>query len=170
MAEGKAPLGDGARQTLLEASRVAALYLLRLQSSRDLERRLRSDLLRGVLDGRGSVDLLASSLGLPTTGAFTVVGFEFETIDSAVAGAVDAGGTDDEEVRLGRRRVRDLVVIQAEVLRRRSATASLGSVVYTLLPGTEPLPPARLLAFAHDIVDQAQRAHDVPCSSPSAQR
>src|SRR5581483_12068287 len=53
-----------------------------------------------------------------------------------------------------------LVLVQSEALRRRAATATLGSVVYTLLPGSEPLPPARLLALANDVIDQAQRAHD----------
>jgi hypothetical protein len=159
VAQGRAPLGDGAEQTLLEASRIAALHLLRLQSSKDLERRLRSDLLRGVLEGRGSADLLASRLGLPATGAFTVIGFEF---DPARGWADDDGedGEDEDAARLRRGRVRDLVLVQSEALRRRAATATLGSVVYTLLPGAEPLPAARLLTLANDVIDQAQRAHD----------
>ena len=159
VAEGKAPLGDGALQTLLEASRIAALHLLRLQSSKDLERRLRSDLLRGVLEGRGSVDLLATRLGLQSTGAFTVVGFEFEPDSDEYDDGSDE--TDEEDVRLARNRVRDLVLVQSESLRRRAATASLGPVVYTLLPSSEPLSPDRLLALAHDVIDQAQRVHGV---------
>ena len=155
VAEGKAPLGDGARHTLLEASRIAALHLLRLQSSQDLERRQRSDLLRGVLEGRGSIDLLAARLGLPLDGAFTVVGYEFD--DHPVAGEP----ADEEDLRFRRRRARDLVRIQSEALLRRSATASLGAVVYTLLPGTEALPQARFATLAHDVVETAERAHGI---------
>jgi hypothetical protein len=157
VAEGKAPLGDGAELTLLEASRIAALHLLRLRSSKDLERRLRSDLLRGVLEGRGSIDLLASRLGLKTTGAFTILGFEFDVDDVDN----DEEDEDHDEIRLRQARVRDLALLQAEALRRRASTVSLGRTIYTLLPGSEPLPVPRLLTLAGDVIEHAQRAFRV---------
>jgi PucR C-terminal helix-turn-helix domain/GGDEF-like domain len=155
VAEGKAPLGDGARLTLLEASRIAALHLLRLRSSTDLERRLRSDLLRGVLEGRGSVDLLASRLGLKPTGVFTIVGFELDFADS------DEEEDDTDEERLRQERVRDLILLQSEALRRRASTVSMGRRIYALLPGSEPLPATRLLQWAEDVIEHAHGAFRV---------
>jgi PucR C-terminal helix-turn-helix domain/GGDEF-like domain len=155
VAEGKAPLGDGARLTLLEASRIAALHLLRLRSSTDLERRLRSDLLRGVLEGRGSIDLLASRLGLKPTGVFTIVGFELDFADS------DEEEDDTDEERLRQERVRDLILLQSEALRRRASTVSMGRRIYALLPGSEPLPATRLLQWAEDVIEHAHGAFRV---------
>ena len=159
VAEGKAPLGDGALQTLLEASRIAALHLLRLQSSKDLERRLRSDLLRGVLEGRGSVDLLATRLGLQSTGAFTVVGFEFEPDSDEYDDGSDE--TDEEDVRL---RPQPGPGPGAGAERIAAAAGGHGIVG---AGGVHPPPvqrassPDRLLALAHDVIDQAQRVHGV---------
>ena len=161
VAEGKAPLGDGAQQTLLEASRIAALHLLRLRSSKDLDRRLRSDLLRGVLEGRGSIDLLASRLGLKTTGAFTIVGFEFDITDSDNDDEIE----DPDEVSLRQSRVRDLVLLQSEAFRRRASTVSVGRTIYVLLPGSEPLPATRLLELAEDVMEHAQRAFRLQLSA-----
>ena len=38
---------------------------------------------------------------------------------------------------------------------------SINSVIYTLLPGSEPLPAERLLHVANEVIDHAERAHQV---------
>jgi len=120
VAEGVEPLAREATAILVEVARVAALELVRLKSVEDIERRLRAEVFRSVLESRGSADLLAARLNFPAA-----------TPCSLIALAVDA--SDGEEV-LPSVRLRDLATLRLEALDRRSVTVALGTAIYGLVP------------------------------------
>lgn len=120
--EGDRPLGAEAERALREAGRIAALHLLRHRSSDALERRHRSELLRGALEGRVPPPVLASPLGLAPTEGVAVLAFEL----------VSAGEGADLEARIDR--AVDLVAFAAEAHRRTAMCASIGRRIYALVP------------------------------------
>jgi hypothetical protein len=144
VAEVDKPLGAEAEEALREAARIAALHLIRHRAAEDLDRTARGDVLRALLEGRGSVDALAYRLGVAPRGAFAVLGLEPQS-------------RDELEDALAFERVLDLVTMYGEAFRHRSAGVHLGQTIYVLLPGADPERPQRLVEVAQDIV---QRAHE----------
>jgi sugar diacid utilization regulator len=147
--EGKKRLGAAAEEALREAARIAALHLIRHRASEDLERRMRGDFLRSVLEGRGPIEHLASRLGIDVKSPFTVVGFDLASSDRAEAG-------------LQRQRALEIVAANAEGFHRRAASVSLDRTLYTLLP-TPPGTEREVLAgLAGRMVEQSETSTRVP--------
>jgi sugar diacid utilization regulator len=152
VAEGERPFGPQAEDALREAARIAALHLIRHRSAEDLDRSLRGDVLRTLLEGQGSVDAIAYRLGIAADSTFAVLAFEPSSADE-IEGALD------------RERVLDLVTLYGEAYRQRSAAVHMGQTIYVLLPGAEsalagghPRAPGaqRLLDVARDIVERSK--------------
>jgi sugar diacid utilization regulator len=141
--QGDRPLAKDAVQTLGEAARVAALHMIHARASRDIERRVRGDLLRALLEGSASVQSAAPRLGIEPGSVLEILGFELPAAELAV-----------EELR--RERLVDLVALYCEAFRRRAVCVSIGRTVYALLPASEPMPRDRVMALARDILEQAE--------------
>ena len=139
LAEGTTPWSDDAKEALAEAARFVALHLLAHQSKSDVEREVRGNLLRQVLDGSGSADLLAERLGIRAEDGCSVVAFRVTGIEGPDALAV-------------RDSVVSLIALHSEAFRWQAASIWMGETVYTLLPTDAP--PARVLALAKDLVDR----------------
>ncbi|MBV8961245.1 MAG: helix-turn-helix domain-containing protein [Actinobacteria bacterium] len=144
--EGERPLGDEAEAALLEASRVAALHLLRHRSSADLERGRRAELLRAALDGRVSPDGLAPMLQIAPNAGLTVVVFELVDEGDVAAMSVLAD------------RAASLVTLYCESYRRQAAVVAMGSLIYVVVPAADGDDRGRLPALAQGIVDRADEA------------
>lgn len=143
VAEGSEPLGEAAEQALRQAAEIASLHLVRHRSGEDLERRMRGRLLSAVLEGRGSLSVVADRLGLHADGYFAVIAF-------ALRAAPDA------ELALQRQRILELISMYSAAYRRRAAQVAEDHTIYTLVPVTEPDDLAGLLRFANDVVDQTR--------------
>jgi len=141
--QGERPLAKGAKNVLLEAARVAALHMIHARASRDIERRVRGDLLRALLEGTTSMESAAPRLGIEPGSVLEILGFELPPAEHAV-----------EELQ--RERLVDLVTLYCEAFRRRAVCVSIGRVVYALLPATEPMPRDRVTALAGDILEHAE--------------
>jgi hypothetical protein len=114
--------GRGARPDdaiLAEAARVASLELVRLRGAEDVDRRLRTEILRGVLAGRSSVGLLAGRIGTAPDQPAWLVGFVPEPATEVTC-----------------RRLADTCALRAEALERRCAVAVADDRLYLLVPGT----------------------------------
>ena len=95
------------------------MQLLRSRINENLERRLRSDLFRSALDGRGSVEALASRIGFAVEQKVRLVAFRGAAIE----------GTDS----IQRRSVQDLISLRIEGRNLRGAISAIGEVVYLVL-------------------------------------
>lgn len=137
VAEGTQPLHDDAAEGLAEAARFVALHLLAHQSKGDVEREVRGNLLRQVLDGTGSADLLAERLGISADEGCSVVAFSIAGIEGPDAIAV-------------RDSIVNLVALHSEAFRWHAASIWIGDTVYTLLPTNAP--SSRILVLARDLV------------------
>lgn len=147
--EGKKKLGTAAEEALREAGRIAALHLIRHRASEDLERRMRGDFLRALLEGRGPIEHLASRLGIDTKSPFTVVGFELAS-------------SDRDEAGLQRQRALEIVAANAEGFHRRAASVSLDRTLYTLLPTPSGTEREVLTGLAGRMVEQSETSTKVP--------
>lgn len=146
--EGRGRLGPQAEAALKEAAGLAALHLIRHRASEDIERRMRGDLLRSVLEGRGPIEVGASRLGIDPKSSFTVLAFELQA-------------TEEAEAEVKRERALDLVTLYCEAFRRRVSCVSIGRVIYALLPTPEPLSRERLLDLAREVIEHADAALSV---------
>jgi hypothetical protein len=138
VAEDERPLDANAEAALLEASRIAALHLLRARAGEDLQRSGRSTLLRAMLDGHAVGRLLADALEADETEHVTVIGFKLppESVpDLAVQG----------------RRACRLLDLYCESTRRRGSSVAVGQVVYLLLVDAAPPAIDRLEALASEV-------------------
>lgn len=133
------PLPAASEQALLDAGRLAALHLLRARAGSEVERRVRGELLRGLLDGRAAPELAAARLGLAVGTPVTVLGF-----------ALPADVASDE---LDADAVADLVQLQCAALRPRSSVLVQLGTVYALVPD---LPRPELLSLAATVVERAR--------------
>lgn len=142
------PLGPEAEQALLDASRLAALHLLRARAGNDVERRARGELLRGLLDGRSAPELAAVRLGLDPAGPVTVLGF-------AVPEEVAADELESDALA-------DLVQVQASTLSPHASVLVQAGTLYALVPSAA-LSRKRLVQLAEAVVDRAKaaRRHEV---------
>lgn len=131
------------QEAMAEASRITALHIIHARGSLDIERRVRGDVVRSLLDGRGSVASSATRLALDPEGKYAVLAFELCVSDQA-------------QEDLHRERLVDFIALYCEAYRRRAACAAVGRIVYALLPVTGPRSEERLLATARQILDQAE--------------
>lgn len=145
VAEADRPFSPGAEDALREAARIAALHLIRHRSAEDLDRNLRGEVLKALLEGEGSPDAHAYRLGVPADASFAVLAFE-------------PSSRDDVEGALDRERVLDLVTLYGEAYRQRSAAVHVGQTIYVLLPGADTAKTQRLLDVARDIVERSQES------------
>ena len=137
-------LGPDAERALLDASRLAALHLLRARAGSDVERRARSELLRGLLDGRSSPDLAGVRLGLEVGRPVVVLGFSLP--ERVAADNLDADA------------VADLVQLQCAAVRPRSCVLAQLGTIYALIPVDDDLHRARLVQLGESVVERARAA------------
>lgn len=137
-----APLTEEAGRALAEAARIAAPHLIQARAARDVERRVRGEMLIAILEGRGAVEENAARLGLTSSGSFTVLAF----CDSA-------GGQMDQ---FDRQRLVDLVGVYCEALHGPSGVVAIGENVYALLPAEKGSDPAPVVRVARDLQAQIE--------------
>lgn len=140
LAEGLHPVAPEAEDTLLEASRFVAMHLLAHRSREDVEQQIRGDLLRQLLEGVGSPEILADRLGIPVDGCYTVIAFEVSDTEGADAATL-------------RDSVLSLIALHSEAFRWQAASIWFDGKVYTLLP-TSSSPTQRVLGLAEDLVER----------------
>ena len=133
-------LDEQSEHALAEAARIAVPHMIQARAARDVERRLRAELLLTVLEGRGSVEESAARLGFAASAPLTVLAFEL----------TDGGAAIDE---LHLERLVDLVVVHCQGLYHPASAVALGPIVYALLQG-ESAPERRALT---DLVGRIQR-------------
>ncbi|HKD93260.1 MAG TPA: helix-turn-helix domain-containing protein, partial [Gaiellaceae bacterium] len=131
-----APLGEEALRALTEAARIAAPHVIQARAARDIERRIRGEMLLAVLEGRASAEENATRLGFASAAHFTVLAFSA------------AGG--DEIDQFERERLVDLVGVYCEALHGPSGAISIGENVYALLQVDERSERERVLRVARE--------------------
>ena len=119
-------LDSESEHALVEAARIAAPHVIQARAARDVDRRMRAEMLLTVLEGRGSAEETAVRLGFVPTAPISVLALEL---------APDAVAIDE----LQRERLVDLVVVHCEASFRQTAAVAIGQTVYVLLQG-EPEP------------------------------
>jgi DNA-binding PucR family transcriptional regulator len=146
--EGDTKLGPDAERALVEAARVAALHMIHARSSRDIERGIRGDLLRSLLEGRGDVNATANQLGIPRRTPLIVCAFEIIA--------------DRPVEELHRERLVDLVATYSEAFRLQAASVAVGRTVYCLLPVTKQMRQERVRQIAREIQEHASSTLALP--------
>ena len=147
--EGSIPLGKEAEESLLEATRVAALHMIHVRASRDIDRRVRGDLLRSMLEGRADTGSTAGRLGLNSVSPVAVIAFEFSSAPSP-------------QEDLQRERLVDLVAMYSEAFRLEAACVAVARRVYAVLPMTKQVEEARMMKLAREILEHAESTLRVP--------
>jgi DNA-binding PucR family transcriptional regulator len=140
------PLVQESEQALVEAARIAAPHMIQARAARDVERRMRAEMLLAVLDGRASAET-ASRLGFTATAPVAVLAFELV-----------ADGSSVDELR--RERLVDLVAVNCEAFYRQTAAVTIGSTVYALLQGERKLDDTRLARLAQQAQAHAEARLD----------
>ena len=135
-------LDPESERALAEAARIAVPHVIQARAARDVERRLRAEMVMTVLDGRGSVEEAAARLGFAPTAPLAIVAFEI-------------GNGDPGMNELQRERLVDLVVFQAEATCRQSSAVAIGQIVYALLQGDRPLEQRALMRLAEQVQEHA---------------
>jgi DNA-binding PucR family transcriptional regulator len=136
-------LDEESERALAEAARIAAPHMIQARAARDLERRMRAEMLLAVLDGRESAEETAARLGFAPSTPLSVVAFELVGDQSAI-----------DELQL--ERLVDLVVVHCGGWCRQTAAVALGQNVYALLQGEGELERPRLLRLAERIQAHAE--------------
>jgi sugar diacid utilization regulator len=131
-------LDEDAERALAEAARVAVPHVIQARAARDVERRLRAEMLLTVLEGRGSVEEAAARLGFAPAAPLALVAFEI---------ADDEPGIDE----LLRERLVDVVVVQCDAAYRQTSAVALGQIVYALLQGDRPPEQQALIRLAEQV-------------------
>jgi sugar diacid utilization regulator len=142
------PLGEDAVRALAEAARIAAPHLIHARASRDVERRIRGELLVAILEGRGAVEESAARLGLTPGASFTVLAF--------------STATDREIDRFERERLVDLVGVYCEALHGPSGVVAIGGNVYALLQDEQDADRERVLRVAREVQGQTEGKAGAP--------
>jgi hypothetical protein len=125
------PLVPGARELLIDAARVSELQLLRMRGSRDPDRGRRTQVLRGVLDGRIDSEGVRSDLGMESAGSCRLLaigprGGPFDGEPTAQRGASVPA------------RIVDLVTLFCDGWDPRSLCVAIDDTVYALIPARAP--------------------------------
>jgi sugar diacid utilization regulator len=137
-----APLGDEGKRALAEAARIAVPHLIQARAARDVERRLRGEMLVAILEGRGSAEENATRLGLLPSASFTVVAFS----------ASESEAMDQFE----RERLVDLVGVYCEALHGPSGVVAISDTVYALLQSDKGSERARVVRVAREVQGQTE--------------
>lgn len=140
------PLGPEAEQALVDASRLAALHLLRARAGNEVERRARGELLRGLLDGRSAPDMAAARLGIDPLTPVTVVAF-----------ALPEGVASDE---LEADALADLAHVQSAATTPHASVLVQARTMYVLVPAAG-VSRKRLSQLAAAVVERATSARRV---------
>jgi DNA-binding PucR family transcriptional regulator len=137
-------LDEESERALTEAARIAAPHVIQARAARDVERRMRAEMVLAVLEGRGSADETAVRLGFAATEPFSLLAFRVANVESAFGD-------------LQRERLVDLVVVYCEAFGRSTAAVAVGNSVYAVLQGERAIPQQRLLRLAQEIQTHADR-------------
>jgi sugar diacid utilization regulator len=135
-------LGDEALRALAEAARIAAPHLIQARAARDVERRVRGEMLLAILEGRGSVEENAARLGLAPGASFTVLAF--------------SASTDEPMDQFEREHLVDLVGVYCEALHGPSGVVAIGDNVYALLQAEKDTDQARVVRVAREVQGQTE--------------
>jgi DNA-binding PucR family transcriptional regulator len=135
-------LGDEALRALAEAARIAAPHLIQARAARDVERRVRGEMLLAILEGRGSVEENAARLGLAPGARFTVLAF--------------SASTDEPMDQFEREHFVDLVGVYCEALHGPSGVVAIGDNVYALLQSEKDTDEARVVRVAREVQGQTE--------------
>ncbi|HWL65592.1 MAG TPA: hypothetical protein VNP73_06420, partial [Actinomycetota bacterium] len=149
--EGDIKLDASAEHALVEAARVAALHMIHARSSRDIERGIKGDLLRSLLEGRGDVNATATRLGIPRRTPLIACGFELV-----------ADGPVEE---LHRERLVDLVATYSEAFRLQASSVAIGRTVFCLLPVTKQMSHDRIREITKEIQEHASSTIGTPINA-----
>jgi hypothetical protein len=136
-----APLGEEAKRALAEAARIAVPHLIQARAARDVERRVRGEMLVAILEGRGAAEENAARLGLVPSACFTVLAFS----------ASDGDPLDQFE----RERLVDLVGVYCEALHGPSGVVAISENVYALLQSDKGSDRAGVVRVAREVQGQA---------------
>jgi DNA-binding PucR family transcriptional regulator len=136
-------LDEESERALVEAARIAAPHVIQARAARDVERRMRAEMLLAVLDGRGSAEETATRLGFDVAAPLSVLAFELAASERAI----------DE---LQRERLVDLIVVHCEASCRQTAAVAIGRTVYALLQGERELEAARIAQLVERIQAHAE--------------
>lgn len=135
------PLGEEALRALTEAARIAAPHVIQARAARDVERRIRGEMLLAVLEGRASAEENAARLGFAAGAPFTVLAY--------------SAATADEIDQFERERLVDLVGVYCEALHGPSASIAIGENVYALLQGEDAPNQEHVIRVAREIQGHA---------------
>jgi sugar diacid utilization regulator len=138
-----APLDEISEHALAEAARIALPHVIQARATRDVERRLRAEMLLTVLEGNGSGEEAAARLGFASSAPLSVVAFELANGEPPL----------DE---LQRERLVDVVVLHCEASYRQCAAVALGQTIYALLEGERTLEQRRLVQLAEQVQTHAE--------------
>jgi DNA-binding PucR family transcriptional regulator len=130
------PLGDEELRALIEAARIAAPHVIQARAARDVERRIRGEMLLAVLEGRPSAEESAMRLGFAGDARFVVLAFS----------PAEGEGVDQFE----RERLVDLVGVYCDALHGPSWAMAIGENVYALLQLDEGADRERVLRVARE--------------------
>ena len=131
-------LDEESERALAEAARIAAPHVIQARAARDVERRMRAEMLLTVLDGRGSAEETAATARLLRRRA---------ALGRGVRARRRRAGIDE----LRRERLVDLVVVHCEASFRQTAAVALGQTVYALLQDGARARPGGGSRLAHRI-------------------
>lgn len=136
-------LSDESERALAEAARIAVPHVIQARAARDVDRRMRAEMVLAVLEGRRSSEETASRLGFAASEPLSLLAFQLTSFEPAI----------DE---LKRERLVDLVGFYCEVFRRSSAAVALGENVYVLVQGERTISAERLVRLAEEIQTHAE--------------
>ncbi len=136
-------LSEESERALAEAARIAVPHVIQARAARDVDRRMRAEMVLAVLEGRRSSEETASRLGFAPAEQLSLLAFRLTSFEPAVDG-------------LKRERLVDLVGFYCEVFRRSSAAVAVGENVYVFLQGEPTIGPERLVRLAHEIQAHAE--------------
>lgn len=125
-------LSADADAVLTDASRIAALHLIRSRSHADVERQEREEALRVLLDGRPGTEAAVDRLG-----------YRRESACQLLAVALPRGSDDIDELIL--ERLHELVALRGAALSPRNATTIRGAAVWALLVDQDAAATAALV-------------------------
>lgn len=141
--EGSTRLGKEAKKAVAEAARVAALHMIHVRASRDIDRQVRGDLLRSLLEGRGDASSAAATLGIDPMSRLAVMAFQLPPPPAA-------------QEELHRERLVDLVAMYSEAFRLDAACVALGRRVYAVVPLGKRAEREPMMRLAREIVLHAE--------------
>src|SRR5262245_43202770 len=125
-------LDEEAEHALAEAARIAVPHVIQAHAARDVERRMRAEMVLAVLQGRGGAEETAGRLGFVPAEPFSLLAFQLADVEPAL-----------EELQ--RERLVDLVVVYCEAFGRSSAAVAIGNSVHVLLQSESAIARERLV-------------------------